>query len=57
MAWADGLGLSYLMYTWVRWHEGGREVDGGITVIQDYTGTPSPMGQRFYNHMQQVGYP
>jgi hypothetical protein len=52
MTWADALGVSYLMYTWVRWHEGGVEVDTGITVIRDYAGTPSPMGKRFYDHMR-----
>jgi hypothetical protein len=52
MTWADALGVSYLMYTWVRWHEGGVEVDTGITVISDYAGTPSPMGKRFYDHMR-----
>jgi endoglucanase len=57
MAWADHIGASYLLFTWIRWHENGREVDTGITAISDYSGTPSPMGQRFYNHLQQVAYP
>ena len=57
MAWADGYGISYLMYTWVKWHEAGVEIDTGITVISDYAGTPSPMGRGFHDHMQQVGYP
>lgn len=57
MSWADSIGVSYIMYTWIRWHENGQEVNTGITVIKDYAGTPSPMGQGFHDHLQTVGYP
>jgi hypothetical protein len=57
MDWADRTGVSYLLFTWVRWHEGGQEVNGGITVINNYAGEPSPMAQGFHQHLLTVGYP
>jgi hypothetical protein len=45
MSWADGVGASYLGWTWNTW-----DCVTGPALITDYDGTPTAMGQAFKDH-------
>lgn len=50
MRWADRHKVSYLGWTWNVW-----DCRDGPALITDYSGTPTPFGVGFRNHVRQVG--
>ncbi len=50
LRWLDARNASYLAWAWNTW---GR-CDGPV-LIDDYSGTPSTMGQGFYDHLARLG--
>lgn len=52
MRWADRHGISYLAWAWNA--EGGWTCEGGPTLIQDYSGTPTAFGVGFRDHLREL---
>ncbi|HEX5120375.1 MAG TPA: cellulase family glycosylhydrolase [Pseudonocardiaceae bacterium] len=46
MSFLDGIGASYLGWTWNAW-----DCSSGPSLISDYTGTPTPFGAAFKSHL------
>jgi endoglucanase len=46
MSFLDGVGASYLGWTWNAW-----DCSSGPSLISDYTGTPTPFGAAFKSHL------
>lgn len=52
MRWADRHGISYLGWGWFLAPD--LTCEGGPTLITDYTGTPTPFGAGFRNHLREL---
>ena len=51
MRFADTVGVSYLGWTWDAISPGGWSCDSGPSLIDSYTGTPSPYGVALHSHL------
>jgi len=49
MNWADGIGLSYVGWTWDTW-----DCRSGPALITDYAGTPTAFGAAFRDHLASL---